>query len=95
MLLFAIWNKIEGWMDRSEVFIELKEQRSRNIVSGQEVPSAFGVSGVGSVNRKNTINCHQFGLQNRHRWSGPLSGSCSIIVALVVGLSREISAVSG
>ena len=38
----------------------------RNVVSCREAPRAFGVSGVGPVDRKNTINCHQLGLQNRH-----------------------------
>ena len=62
MFLFAISHEIKGWMNRSKLFVDLKEQRSRDVVLGQETPSAFGVSGVGSVDRKNSINGHQFGL---------------------------------
>ena len=62
MFLFAIWHKLEGWMNRSKLFVELKEQRSGNVMLGQDTPSAFRVSSVGSVDRKNSINGHQVGL---------------------------------
>ena len=62
-------------------------------MSGQEAPRAFGVSGVGAVDRNKTINCYQLGLQNGHMHWRNTKNVFNFVVAKLFDLFEDCLAV--